>query len=430
VEIYASAPISWSSNVWHQVGVEYTGGDCEIYLDGVLAATGDGVMYVPKRSTWTNGFFIGSDNTGYEQARGAFWGMTMWNEEDGAWYTYAWPGVSNAIVSWQGTQAGFNFGRLMGMSGDPGYIAGVTYTTNYSDYTNFWLDIGTSSSATQAVVTIQNTQSNLTYNILTNSVLDPNLADWGVWQTLTATNSVIVAPPFDAGSSSMFFAAQLVLITVTNQIADWWQMEYLGQLNVDPTADPDGDGLSNYIEYMFGSNPTNAYSLDPTHTYKDGQWFLTSVAGQTGTRVEMWMDPYDSYFDPYNDITVVAFALTGVNSNDQFDLYIQTPSVDPTDPNPVWQDMFRFFGVNPGGYVDGALWYQTAWLGYVPLDGTVKFAALDSQDRDSDGLQDGYEVFVTHTIVGAPSSEGNGVADGDADPAQDGFPTFRNGNMA
>jgi len=120
-EIYASAPISWSSNTWHQIGVEYTGGDCEIYLDGALAATGDGVIYVPKRSTWTNGFFIGSDNTGYEQARGAFLGMVTWSEEYGAWYTYTWPEASNIIAAWQGTLGGAGFGGMMGMGMGGGF---------------------------------------------------------------------------------------------------------------------------------------------------------------------------------------------------------------------------------------------------------------------------------------------------------------------
>ena len=82
-QTYASAPISWTSNAFHQIGVEWTTSDCEIYLDGALAATGDGVSYVPTHGTWTNGFFIGSDNTGYEQARGAFWAMLTWMEEYG-----------------------------------------------------------------------------------------------------------------------------------------------------------------------------------------------------------------------------------------------------------------------------------------------------------------------------------------------------------
>jgi hypothetical protein len=76
--IYASAPISWASNSWHQIGVEWTANsDCEIYLDGALAATGDGPTIVPGRSTWTNGFFIGSDGYGFEQSRGATFSMML-----------------------------------------------------------------------------------------------------------------------------------------------------------------------------------------------------------------------------------------------------------------------------------------------------------------------------------------------------------------
>jgi len=121
VEIYASAPISWSSNTWHQIGMEWTGDDCEIYLDGALAATGDGVMYVPTRSTWSNGFFIGSDNAGYEQARGAVWNMTTWGQEYGAWYTNGWSEFSNAIVAWQGTLGTGGFGGMMTMGMGSGF---------------------------------------------------------------------------------------------------------------------------------------------------------------------------------------------------------------------------------------------------------------------------------------------------------------------
>jgi hypothetical protein len=123
-EVYASAPISWTSNAFHQIGVEWTEWDCEIYLDGALAATGDGVIYVPTRSTWTNGFFIGSDNNGYEQARGAFWDMITWTEEYGGWYTNAWPYVSNTIATWQGTLGGGGFGGMMGMSSGFGMMMG------------------------------------------------------------------------------------------------------------------------------------------------------------------------------------------------------------------------------------------------------------------------------------------------------------------
>ena len=92
--------------------------------------------------------------------------------------------------------------------------------------------------------------------------------------------------------------------------------------------------------------------------------------------------------------------------------------------------MFRFIGYAPPVYEGGIIWYETAWPEDVPLDGSVKFAALDSQDRDFDGLQDGYELFVSHTIVGMTSSDNSGVADGDAEPNQDGLSNLKGGKWA
>ena len=58
-ETYMSAPISWRSNEFHEISIEYTTGDSELYVDGAMVASGDGVEYVPKRSTWTNGWYLG-----------------------------------------------------------------------------------------------------------------------------------------------------------------------------------------------------------------------------------------------------------------------------------------------------------------------------------------------------------------------------------
>ncbi len=37
-----------------------------------------------------------------------------------------------------------------------------------------------------------------------------------------------------------------------------WELIYFGQTGIDPNADPDGDGMSNYQEYLAGTNPTNS----------------------------------------------------------------------------------------------------------------------------------------------------------------------------
>ncbi|MGH7990572.1 MAG: hypothetical protein ACREDS_10345, partial [Limisphaerales bacterium] len=193
--------------------------------------------------------------------------------------------------------------------------------------------------------------------------------------------------------------------------------------HTDPNnPDTDGDGLSDGLEVQLGFDPNNAYSQDSTHNQKDGAWYLTAITGQSHTRISITLDTVDSYYDSDYGVTVLYFPITGVTTNDQFHVYIQTPSTDSTDTNLVWQDMFADMGYTNFGFIEGASgpdWVATYWPGVVPTNGTVKFAVMDNQDRDYDGLPDGYEILSTHTIVGSPSSDDSGTVDGDADPGQD-----------
>jgi hypothetical protein len=67
-----------------------------------------------------------------------------------------------------------------------------------------------------------------------------------------------------------------------------WRMGVFGNLNTalgDPTADPDGDGMSNEQEFLAGTNPTNAASvLQVLGTIRQGDDFLITwkaVGGKT-----------------------------------------------------------------------------------------------------------------------------------------------------
>lgn len=70
--IYLSAPITWNTNEWHFIAMSYSATNTALYLDGFPATNGPGVTVLPGTNAITNGFFVGSDSTGFAQSRGQF----------------------------------------------------------------------------------------------------------------------------------------------------------------------------------------------------------------------------------------------------------------------------------------------------------------------------------------------------------------------
>ena len=159
--VFVSAPISWPCNSLHQIGLIYSTNTL-LYIDGQLAATGGPVTILPATNVWTNGFFIGSDASGYEQARGVFWHVGF---QDSSWFdtfdygyvfTNDWPYLSNLFASWQGGGSGSDVapgspasllpvggsgGSGSGSSGSEWSFSARLYFHNpiTSHYTNLWL---------------------------------------------------------------------------------------------------------------------------------------------------------------------------------------------------------------------------------------------------------------------------------------------------
>jgi len=67
-----SAGISWYSNEWYQIALTYSPAGSALYVDGQLLANGAGVTLCPNAGELADGFRIGSDRNGDNQAGGAY----------------------------------------------------------------------------------------------------------------------------------------------------------------------------------------------------------------------------------------------------------------------------------------------------------------------------------------------------------------------
>ena len=87
---FASAPIAWAANDWHMVAVAYTPEESEIYVDGQLAARGEGVTVGPNDLTVvTYGFTVGGTLSRDHLMQGAMDELT----------TFSYPCTATAIAT-------------------------------------------------------------------------------------------------------------------------------------------------------------------------------------------------------------------------------------------------------------------------------------------------------------------------------------------
>ena len=95
----------------------------------------------------------------------------------------------------------------------------------------------------------------------------------GVTQLCSDTNgNVYVA---DANNNCI---RKISLDTYGIGIPDWWQLEHFGYVGIDPNADPDHDGMSNFAEFLAGTDPN-----DPNSSLR-----ITSIQAQPGGILLGW----------------------------------------------------------------------------------------------------------------------------------------------
>jgi hypothetical protein len=299
---YLSYPMIWLTNAWHSIALAYSPTVSTLFIDGVTVTNGLGVAYYPGSNVLSNGFWIGSDGNGTNQARGLFSSiMTLDTLVD-----------SNVVASLITMPSiaydnGNAFNLISSAPSNPGYVPGFDaitgsgflnpLSTNFSGCVNgtnnynVWL---TNIIATK-VVSGTNLTMNVTFTIkggfpwvpfdvFANSAMGSgtNIPPWAwmgqgyqcVTYELSITNQpntacyLILGTPKDTSGYGLTDAYEYLVSQVDPHGSQtdgygvpyaWYAENGLGSQSA--TQDPDLDGLLNYQEYLYGTHPTVSEGL-------------------------------------------------------------------------------------------------------------------------------------------------------------------------
>jgi hypothetical protein len=247
---YFSAPISWTTNYFHFVAVTYSATNTALYLDGVLITNGPGVTVYPGLDVLTNGFIIGSDNTGLYQANGMFNTVETYNyplNSNDVQTIFNWNYTMYEISPWNTAMANIvSAPSNPSTSPTPDVITGAGYlqwdgsvTPIYSTNANqVWITNVTATAAgsnTENVTfTIQGGQAGYYYDVFATGALQSPITN-AVWFWMGQGNS---------GNT------YTLPITSANAF-----------IILGTPQDTDGDGLTDAYELLVShTDPNNAYS--------------------------------------------------------------------------------------------------------------------------------------------------------------------------
>jgi hypothetical protein len=257
---YLSYPISWTNQSWHLIGLSYTATNSILYVDGQQATNGIGVTYWPRSDVLTNGFYIGSDYSGTEQARGEFVDVETYSD-------YSEQEYSNFFSYYYNSMSPYLYGASVPSGGSSNSISASPAFSIPSgiSMTNLWLAITNLATNNTAGLYVSNTLADVLYEIQSTTnlakVAQTGWTSQGFFNGPELTNWMS-ATVLASKQGSLFLRIRSWVDSTGTGIPDWWWLQYFGQdTNVNAYAtDPAGDGFTDLQKSQMGLNPNIYYN--------------------------------------------------------------------------------------------------------------------------------------------------------------------------
>jgi hypothetical protein len=277
---YFTVPIDWNSNYWHQIAVTYSPTGSALYLDGNFVTNGAGVSIVPDTSVSTNGFYVGSDTTGFQQAHGMFDDLFTFDHALDSTnvmrlfeYTEIdfWGNPYNALFSQRISPPSPayptppTFEIFSGPTTNLSWLGSVACITS----TNFWM--------TNLIATMSGSGSNMTgglqfeiaggtsphlYDIFANASLSSSSTNFGwAWMGQGFDCNVYSLTNLP-GAAAFLMLGDSSIDSDGDGLSDAYELLVS---HTDPhNPDSDGDGVSDGDEVMNGTDPLTANAAFPS----------------------------------------------------------------------------------------------------------------------------------------------------------------------
>jgi hypothetical protein len=270
---YLSAPVTFTSNVWHLIALTWTSTNSALFVDGVCLTNGPGISVLPSSDVLAEGFTIGSDAaTGMLQMHGALNSLTSYNYAldpssigaewvlAGIFYLHNNP---NALGNFTNAPYSPAISDIYDVVSGPGYLQVIgTNTTTCSTNSNVWITNVASSPGTNGSVNLRfmvvGGNPDLPYDVFATGALAMPITN-SVWSWLGQAYPCETNVIYGLTNQAVY----LLLGTPLSYDGDGFTVAFDNLiLHIDPyNPDVAGDGIANGFKMLAGLPLTNEVSV-------------------------------------------------------------------------------------------------------------------------------------------------------------------------